>query len=516
MHSSFDSKNTVTSEILKGITSSTIYELAKRTPLEAAPIISRYLNNKVFFKREDLQPVFSFKLRGAFHKIKLLSREQKKKGVIAASAGNHAQGVAMGAQKLGILSVIVMPVTTPEIKVEAVKTLGAKVILYGDNYDDALEHSLKLKEEKGYAFIHPFDDLEVIAGQGTIGKEIIDEMGSSIDAIFVAVGGGGLLAGILTYVKEYHPNIKVIGVESEESACLKAAIDAGERITLDTVGIFADGVAVKKVGKIPFELINKKVDEVITVSVDEICAAIKTIYQENRTIQEPAGALGVAGMKKYVASKQLRGKRFVVVNCGANMNFDRLQHVAERTEIGANREMLLSVQIPETPGSFLKFCQLLGNVMITEFNYRYSDPKRAQVFVGIRWQESLDRDLLIEKLTNNGYLVDNISNNDVAKLHVRHMVGGKLLTTVKNEKIYRFQFPERPRALLDFLTQMNPSWDISLFHYRNHGSAYGRVLLGILVSKQEEDLFKKFLETMAYDYFDETDNIVCKRFLKNG
>ena len=502
-------------EILKGIESSKIYELARRTPLEKAPRLSLHLNNKIFFKREDLQPVFSFKLRGAFHKIKLLSREQKKRGVIAASAGNHAQGVALGAQKLGILSVIVMPVTTPEIKVEAVKALGAEVVLYGDNYHDALEYSLKLKEKKGYTFIHPFDDPEVIAGQGTIGKEIIDEMGSSIDAIFVAVGGGGLLAGILTYIKEYHPNIKIIGVESEESACLKAAIEAGKRVTLDTVGIFADGVAVKQIGKIPFDLVNKKVDEVITVSVDEICAAIKAIYQENRTIQEPAGALGVAGMKKYVELKNFQEKCFVVVNCGANMNFDRLQHIAERTEIGANREMLLSVQIPETPGSFLEFCQSLGNVMITEFNYRYSDPQRAQIFVGIGLQKSFGRNLLIDQLTSKGYLVDNISNNDVAKLHVRHMVGGKSPKNIKNEKIYRFQFPERPRALLDFLTKMSPSWDISLFHYRNHGSAYGRVLLGIQVSLQEEHLFENFLKTIDYDYFDETGNIACKRFFNN-
>lgn len=518
MHTSVNSQDVVSNEIkreiLEGIQTTKIYELAKRTPLDEAPILSRHLRNKIFFKREDLQPVFSFKLRGAFHKITLLSKNQKERGVIAASAGNHAQGVALGAQKLGISSVIVMPITTPEIKVEAVKNLGAKVVLHGDSYDESLEHSLKLKEEKGYTFIHPFDDSEVIAGQGTIGKEIIDEMGNSIDAVFVAVGGGGLLAGILTYIKEYYPNIKVIAVESEESACLTAAMHTGKRVTLDTVGIFADGVAVKKIGKIPFELVKEKVDEVISVSVDEICTAIKTIYEENRTIQEPAGALGVAGLKKYVGLHKVQGQRFVVVNCGANMNFDRLQHVAERTEIGANREMLLSVQIPETTGSFLKFCQSLGNVMITEFNYRYSDSKVAQVFVGIGLKQSNNQNYIIKSLTDNGYKVDNISNNDLAKLHIRHMVGGKPPSTIKNEKLYRFQFPERPRALLDFLTKMNPSWDISLFHYRNHGSAYGRVLAGIQVSTNEEALFDQFLKSMGYDYFDETDNIVCRRFLK--
>jgi threonine dehydratase len=508
--------NDVKEEILKGIESTSIYELAITTPLEPAPTLSRRLNNEIFFKREDLQPVFSFKIRGAFHKMTLLSTEQRKRGVITASAGNHAQGVALGAQKLGIIAVIVMPVTTPEIKVNAVKALGAKVVLHGDSYDDALERALQLRDQKSYEFIHPFDDPEVIAGQGTIAKEIIAQIGGDpIDALFVAVGGGGLLAGILTYIKELHPHIKVVGVESEESACLYAALKAGKRVCLDSVGIFADGVAVKQIGKLPFELIKDEVDEVITASIDEICSAIKDIYEENRTIQEPAGALGVAGMKKYIESHGIKNQRFVVVNCGANMNFDRLQHIAERTEIGANREMLLSAQIPEVPGAFRKFCESLGDLMITEFNYRYADITNAQVFVGIGLQnEGLNRVELIQHLTRSGYLVDDMSDNDAAKLHVRHMVGGRVSTKIKNERLYRFQFPERPGALLQFLKHMNPAWNISLFHYRNHGSAYGRVLVGIQVAEEDMISFQEFLEKTGYRYFDETDNVAYKSFLK--
>tara|TARA_B110000467_G_scaffold77027_1_gene69631 strand:+ start:1385 stop:2917 length:1533 start_codon:yes stop_codon:yes gene_type:complete len=507
--------NEVKKEILRGIESTSIYELAIKTPLEPARSLSLRLGNEIFFKREDLQPVFSFKLRGAFHKMSLLSAEQRQRGVITASAGNHAQGVALSANKLGLLAVIVMPVTTPEIKVNAVKALGAKVVLHGDSYDDALERSFQLKEQEGYEFIHPFDDPDVIAGQGTIAKEIIAQAGETIDAIFVAVGGGGLLAGILTYIKELYPHIKVIGVESEESACLQAAMNAGKRVTLETIGIFADGVAVKQIGKLPFELIKDHVDEVITASIDEICAAIKDIYEENRTIQEPAGALGVAGLKKYIESHGIKNQHFVVVNCGANMNFDRLQHIAERTEIGANREMLLSVQIPETPGAFRKFCESLGGLMVTEFNYRYADVKDAQVFVGVGLRDDgPNRAELIEQLTQSGYVVEDMSDNDAAKLHVRHMVGGRVSSRIKNERLYRFQFPERPGALLEFLKHMDPAWNISLFHYRNHGSAYGRVLVGMQVPDEDMSLFEGFLEKTGYCYFDETDNVAYQRFLK--
>ena len=501
--------------ILSGIESADIYQLAVCSPIERADGLSVRLKNEIFFKREDLQPFFSFKLRGAFHKLNLLSAKQRQQGLITASAGNHAQGVALSSKELGIKAIIVMPVTTPEIKVHAVRTLGAEVVLHGDSYDKALELSLELAEQEGYEFIHPFDDPDVIAGQGTIAKEIISQMGDTIDAIFVAVGGGGLLAGILTYIKELHPEIKVIGIESEESSCLKAAMKAGKRVVLDSVGIFADGVAVKQIGKLPFELIKDVVDEVITVSIDEICAAIKDIYDENRTIQEPAGALGVAGMKKYLQSKQLENKKFVVVNCGANMNFDRLQHIAERTEIGAKREMLLSVEIAEAPGAFLRFCESLGNLMVTEFNYRYANVENAQVFVGVGLPYGKpNRTEIIDRIANRGYEVQDMSDNDVAKLHVRHMVGGRVSSKIKNERLYRFQFPERPRALLDFLKHMDPTWNISLFHYRNHGSAYGRVLVGMQVPEGDRASFESFLVKTGYDYFDETENVAYKRFLK--
>ena len=502
-------------EILNGIESADIYQLAVCSPIERADGLSVRLKNEIFFKREDSQPVFSFKLRGAFHKLNLLSVKQRQQGVIAASAGNHAQGVALGSKELGIKALIVMPVTTPEIKVDAVRTLGAEVVLHGDSYDDALELSLELAEREGYEFIHPFDDPDVIAGQGTIAKEIISQMGDTIEAIFVAVGGGGLLAGILTYIKELYPTIKVIGIESEESSCLKAAMKAGKRVILDNVGIFADGVAVKQIGKLPYELIKDQVDEVITVSIDEICAAIKDIYDENRTIQEPAGALGVAGMKKYLQSNRVENKKLVVVNCGANMNFDRLQHIAERTEIGAKREMLLSAEIPEEPGAFLRFCKSLGDLMVTEFNYRYANVENAQVFVGVGFPYGdSNRSELLDRLVRQGYAVEDLSDNDVAKLHVRHMVGGRVSSKIENERLYRFQFPERPGALLDFLKHMDPMWNISLFHYRNHGSAYGRVLIGIQVPEGDRALLESFLVKTGYDYFDETENVAYQKFLK--
>ena len=501
-------------EIIKGIDSSPVYDLAIKTPLEKAKALSFRLKNEILFKREDLQPVFSFKLRGAYQKMKSLSPSERLKGVIAVSAGNHAQGVALGARELGIRATIVMPVTTPEIKVNAVRAYGAQTILHGDSYDDALVHCRDIMKEEDQVFIHPYDDPQVIAGQGTIAKEIIDQAGPEVDAVFVAVGGGGLLAGILTYLKEKLPRTKVIAVESEDSACLQAALEEGERVTLESVGIFADGVAVKQIGELPFELVKDRIDQVITVTTDQICSAIRDVYEENRTIQEPAGALGVAGLKKYLESNQQTGKRFVTVNCGANMNFDRLQHIAERTEIGDRREVLLSVQIPEKPGSFRKFCEQIGHLTVTEFNYRFAGSSHAQLFVGIGLSaDGTSRKELIGQLEKDGYLIDDLSDNDLAKIHLRHMVGGRTPGKMENERLFRFQFPERPRALLEFLQRMDPTWNISLFHYRNHGSAYGRVLVGMQVPKEDKEEFEGFLRNLGYRSFEETGNVAYSRFL---
>jgi threonine dehydratase len=490
-----------------------VYDVAIESPLDAAPRLSKRLGNTVLLKREDLQPVFSFKLRGAYNKIAHLSDAVAKRGVICASAGNHAQGVALAARRRHIPAVIVMPQTTPHIKVQAVRDLGGEVVLHGDDYDTAYEHALTLARERQMAFVHPFDDPDVIAGQGTIAVEILRQTGGDLDAIFVPVGGGGLIAGIAVYVKYLFPRIKIIGVEPTDAASMHEALKAGQRVTLERVGIFADGVAVKRVGEETFRLARQYVDEVILVDTDEICAGIQDIFEDTRSIVEPAGALAVAGVKKYVARNGWRDKRIVAINCGANMNFDRLRHVAERAEIGAQREALLAVEIPEEPGSFLKFCGVLGKRSVTEFNYRYESEHKAQIFVGFALTEGrAERDAVIAQLRAAGYAVTDMTDNEIAKLHVRYMVGGHA-RGLAHELLYRFEFPERPGALLRFLQAVGSRWNITLFHYRNHGSDYGRVLTGIQVPPAERADFLEHLDDLQFAYWDETQNPAYSIFL---
>jgi len=490
-----------------------VYDVAIESPLDPAPRLSRRLGNTVLFKREDLQPVFSFKLRGAYNKIAHLPASQAARGVICASAGNHAQGVALGARRRGIRAVIVMPETTPAIKVQAVRDLGGEIVLKGDDYDAAYEHALALAARDGLVFIHPFDDPEVIAGQGTIAMELLRQRPEGIHAIFVPVGGGGLIAGIAVYVKSLYPGILVIGVEPEDAASMKAALAAGERVTLDKVGIFHDGVAVRRVGEEPFRLAQKYVDEVITVATDETCAAIQDIFEDTRAIVEPAGGLAVAGMKKWVAREGCRDKVLVAINCGANMNFDRLRHVAERADLGGEREALFAVEIPERPGSFHRFCGLLGRRSVTEFNYRYGDTERAQIFVGVALSRGHDeRRELREAIERAGFPVLDMTGNEMAKLHVRYMVGGHA-RGIANELLFRFEFPERPGALLRFLEAVGSKWNISLFHYRNHGSDYGRVLAGIQVPPAEREEFIRHLDELHYGYVEETENPAYRMFL---
>ena len=498
---------------IEKILTARVYDVAIESPLEVAKNLSERLNNRVLLKREDLQPVFSFKLRGAYNKIFQLSREHKLKGVCAASAGNHAQGVALAANRLGQQATIVMPKTTPQIKVQAVRSLGGKVVLHGDAYDEAYEHARELAEHQNLAFIHPYDDPDVIAGQGTIGMEILRQYQEDIHAIFIPVGGGGLIAGVSTYIKYLYPQIKIIGVEPDDAACLARAMEQKRRVILKQVGIFADGVAVRQIGRETFRIASQCVDEVITVSTDEICAAIKDIFDDTRSIMEPAGALAVAGMKKYVNSRGSQGETLIAINSGANMNFDRLRHVAERSELGENREALLAVTIPERPGSFLQFCRTLGRRSITEFNYRYADETDAHVFAGIKLQDGIEeRDRIIEKLKGSDYPVIDMTDNEMAKLHVRYMVGGHA-RNLENEALYRFEFPERPGALLDFLMSIGHRWNISLFHYRNHGAAYGRVLVGMQIPPKERKIFRQFLDELSYPYQEETHNPVYQVFL---
>lgn len=497
---------------LEKILKAPVYDVAKETPLEYAPKLSLRLDNHIQFKREDLQPVFSFKLRGAYNKIANLSQAEKEKGVIAASAGNHAQGVALSAQKLNIKAVVVMPKTTPDIKVAAVRSRGTQVILSGDSYDEAYSHAKALSESESLTFIHPYDDPEVIAGQGTIAMEIIRQHSGDLHAIFVPVGGGGLIAGISAYIKHLYPNIKIIGVEPEDAACLHNALQSNRRIKLKQVGLFADGVAVRQVGKEPFRIARETVDEVILANTDEICAAIKDIFDDTRSIVEPAGALAVAGLKKYVKQHAITGKNLIAINSGANMNFDRLRHVAERAELGEKHEILLAVTIPEQSGSFKKFCKTLGQSNITEFNYRYSDDKQAHVFVGIELDSQTSKNGVIQRLESNKYSVTDMSDNEIAKLHVRYMVGGHA-NQVENERLFRFTFPERPGALLQFLSSIGKHWNISMFHYRNHGAAYGRVLAGIQVPQEKSSEFQAFLKTFNYRHQEETDNPAYQLFL---
>ncbi|MCP4874345.1 MAG: threonine ammonia-lyase, biosynthetic [Gammaproteobacteria bacterium] len=505
-------------KFLEKVLTARVYDVARETPLDFMPRTSKRFDSKVYIKREDLQPVFSFKCRGAFNKIyQELQSNPGLKGVITASAGNHAQGVALAAKKLHLKATIVMPTTTPDIKVTAVRSHGAKVVLHGENFDAAKEYSLTLAKKERLAFIHPFDDYDVMAGQGTIGHEIIRQHPGRIDAIFIAVGGGGLIAGIAGFIKAVKPETRIIGVEPDDAACFYEARKAGRRVKLKEVGIFADGVAVKQIGKNNWTMIrqNNLVDDVITVSTDQICAAIKDTYEDTRAICEPAGALSLAGLKKYTEIHDLKKQTLVAINCGANMNFDRLRHVSERAELGEDREALLAVEIPERPGSFKKLCQLIGHRSITEFNYRYADDEVAHVFAGIQLTHGVDeKNKLITKLGSNGYRVVDMTGNEVAKLHTRYMIGGHPGSSVSSELLYRFQFPERPGALLNFLMKVGTRWNISLFHYRNHGSNFGRILMGFQVDKADNKAFNTFLKSIKIPYWNETENEAYQLFLR--
>ena len=490
-----------------------VYDVAIESPLDPMPRLSARSGCEVLLKREDKQPVFSFKLRGAYNKIANLSETAAGRGVICASAGNHAQGVALAAQRRGIPAVIVMPVNTPQIKVQAVAALGGEVVLHGDVFDAAYEHALKIAAERQLVFVHPFDDPDVIAGQGTVGMEIMRQAPGEIDAIFVAVGGGGLIGGIAAYVKALFPRTRIIGVEPEDSAAMHESLRQGRRVTLEHVGVFADGVAVRRVGEETFKLARKYVDEIVLVSTDEICAAIQDCFEDTRAVPEPAGALGIAGLKKFVAREGWKGKRLVAVNCGANLNFDRLRYIAERAEIGAGREVLLAVEIPEERGSFLAFCRQLGARNITEFNYREQVGERAQIFVGLNLTRGApERAEIVSDLAAAGYPVVDMTDNEMAKLHVRYMIGGQT-HGLADERLFRFEFPERPGALLRFLEAVGVRWNISLFHYRNHGADYGRVLAGIQVPPAQHEQLCQHLDELHFQYVEETANPAYRIFL---
>jgi threonine dehydratase len=506
-------KSNLAASYVERILRARVYDVAIESPLDHAPRLSRRLGNQVFFKREDLQPVFSFKLRGAHNKIAQLAPEAMEKGVVCSSAGNHAQGVALAASKRGLRAVIVMPCSTPSIKIDAVKAFGGEAILHGEAFDDAYTHALELAEREGLAFIHPFADPDVIAGQGTIALELARQWSRPPKAVFVPVGGGGLIGGIGAYIKYLHPQVEIIGVEPVESASMYRALSHGAPVTLDHVGTFADGVAVRRVSDETFRLAEAVVDRILLVETDEICAAIKDIFEDSRVIAEPAGALAVAGLKRYVEDAGGQGESFVTINSGANMNFDRLRHVSERAELGEQREALIAVEIPERPGAFLRFCEALGPRSITEFNYRYSAGERARIFVGVTLSSGrTEARELIAKLTADGYTVLDLSDNELAKLHVRHMVGGHV-AALENELLYRFEFPERPGALSSFLRAMGDRWNISLFHYRNHGSDYARVFAGIQVPPGDQTRFSRHLDTLGCPYWSETGNPAYRLFL---
>lgn len=499
-------------DYLSKIENAHVYDVAINTPLDLQPILSTRTANRVLLKREDMQPVFSFKLRGAYNKMAHLSAEQLSRGVIAASAGNHAQGVALAAQKRNCRAVIVMPTTTPQIKINAVKSRGAEVILIGDSYSDAYVHALQLEQSENLTFVHPYDDPDVIAGQGTIAMEILNAHPEPIEAIFCCVGGGGLMAGIAAYVKAKRPEIKIIGVEAKDAEAMTLSLKTGHRVMLEQVGLFADGAAVKQVGEHTFALCQHYVDEMIVVDNDAICAAIKDVYEDTRSILEPAGALATAGIKAYVEQQKITGKTLIGIASGANVNFDRLRFIAERAEVGEKREALLAVTIPEKPGAFKAFCSLLGNHNITEFNYRYADSAIAHIYVGIAILDATETQSLINNLVAKGLDTLDLTDNELAKLHLRHLVGGRA-PQAENEVVFRFEFPEKPGALRSFLNAMQHDWNISLFHYRNHGADFGRVLVGMQVPPHQLALFYAFLKNLGYPYWDESNNPAYALFL---
>jgi threonine dehydratase len=502
----------VQSDYLERILKARVYDVAKETPLEFAPNLSARFNNRILLKREDMQSVFSFKLRGAYNKMAQLPPELLAQGVIAASAGNHAQGVALSASQLGTTAIIVMPVTTPQVKVNAVKMRGGEVILHGDTYDDAYAYARQLETEKNLTFIHPFDDPDVIAGQGTIAMEILRQYQKPIHAIFVAIGGGGLISGIAAYVKRLRPEIKIIGVEPVDSDAMSRSLQAGHRVRLEQVGLFADGVAVRQVGEETFRLCQQYVDEILLVDTDNTCAAIKDVFEDTRSILEPAGALAIAGAKAYIAREGISGQTLVAIACGANMNFDRLRFVAERAELGESREAIFAVTIPEQAGSLRKFCELLGSRNLTEFSYRIADQAIAHIFIGVQIVNRADAAKLATTFAENGFTAIELTDDELTKLHLRHMVGGRS-PLAHNELLYRFEFPERPGALMKFVGSMSPNWNISLFHYRNNGADYGRIVVGVQVPPDEMENWQVFLSSLGYRYWDESQNPVYKLFL---
>ncbi len=507
----------VQADYLKRILNAKVYDVAMESPLELAKNLTRRLGNQVLLKREDQQAVFSFKLRGAYNKMAHLSAETLQRGVICASAGNHAQGVSLAAKRLGCKALIVMPVTTPKVKVDAVQALGGEVVLHGESYSDAFAHATQLMAERGLTFVHPFDDPDVIAGQGTIAMEVLRQHQGPIDAIFVAIGGGGLISGVAAYVKAVRPEIKVIGVQTIDSNAMFQSVCAGKRVELTDVGLFSDGTAVKLVGKETFKLARALVDDYVLVDTDAVCAAIKDVFQDTRSVLEPAGALGVAAIKQYAQQHKAKGQTYVAITCGANMNFDRLRFVAERAEFGEQREALFAVTIPEERGSFKRFCELIAmpgqTRQVTEFNYRIADAKVAHVFVGLTITRQDEAQRIEKSFVKHGFATVNLTEDELAKEHVRHMVGGQS-ELARNERLFRFTFPERPGALMRFLSSMHPSWNISLFHYRNQGADYGRILVGIQVPHQDDAAFHEFLDTLAYPYVEETANPVYRLFLR--
>ncbi|HQX58437.1 MAG TPA: threonine ammonia-lyase, biosynthetic [Burkholderiaceae bacterium] len=507
-------------DYLKKILTARVYDVASETALESAANLSRRLHNKVLLKREDQQPVRSFKLRGAYNKMAHLSAEQLAKGVICASAGNHAQGVALSARKLGTRAVIVMPTTTPQVKIDAVRTLGGETVLVGESYSDAYDHAVKLQQDEGLTFVHPFDDPDVIAGQGTVAMEILRQHQGELHAVFVAIGGGGLVSGVANYIKAVRPEIKVIGVQMNDSDAMMRSVAAKKRETLADVGLFSDGTAVKLVGEETFRIASDLVDEFMTVDTDAVCAAIKDIFVDTRSIVEPAGALAVAAIKQYVAQHKTRGETYAAILCGANMNFDRLRFVAERAEVGEEREALFAVTIPEERGSFKRFCELIGDLPggprnVTEFSYRISDADRAHVFVGLTTQGKGESTRIAANFVKHGFEALDLTHDDLAQEHLRHMVGGHS-TLARDERLLRFIFPERPGALLKFLSMMRPGWNISLFHYRNQGADYGRILVGLQVPRSDEKAFAEFLAELAYPYVEETLNPAYRMFLQQN